>query len=330
MTLSRTVQRSSLLQLEPLDECGTKVNIKANADTPGPRQSTFLIATDLHSRKVLRCEVFFDNVDKIEILTTTRTLYKDEIQRIYIQGYDAVGNTFSSLEGLSVNWEIGHEPKGSLLKFVPFSSSSVEPSNVLLRMDSEGKRSSAVLVKGVGVGKVNVSARIMDLVPETQLAGTSVSLSILEPLELDPLDDVYLTVGATLQFLLKTRKQEGLSTIPMPDPQYEWRSYSTEIADVDDKGEVTTLKLGRTSIEAQFKELSDNKATTNVFVVEPAYVDIKVSLPPGESESNSWSMRSSTTAWHLLVGRNYTLQLQVFDKDDHEIIMTKVCTYSTA
>lgn len=320
---NRAVQRPSLLQFETEEECGNKVVFRSHSDTAGPRQSTFLVATDRHSRKVLRCEVFFDNVDRFEILTTTRTLYKDEIQRIYIQGYDAVGNTFSSLEGLDVNWEIQHEPQASLLKFVPFSASNVEPSSVLLSMDNEGKRSSAVLVRGVGVGKVNVSASIKEKVSERELKEAHVTLSILEPLELDPPDDVYLTVGSSLQFLLKTRMQDGLVVIPMPNPKYKWKSFAPDVATIDDSGEVSTHKLGRTSIEAQFIELSDNKAITHVFVVEPAYLDLKISLP---IEDGTWGgMEASTPPWYLLEDQAYKIHLRVFDKDDHEITVTKVC-----
>lgn len=313
------------MHLETFDECGTKVSIRSNSDTPGTRQSTFLIATDQHSRKVLRCEVFFDNVDKIEILTTTRTLYKDEIQRIYIQGYDAVGNTFSSLEGLNVNWEISqNEQKASLLKFVPYSTSSVEPSSVLLKMDNDGKKSSAVLVKGVGVGKVNVYAGIIDKVSELPLEGAQVSLSILEPLELDPFEDVYLVIGSHLQFLLKSRKQEGLTVISMPQDKYQWHSSSPETVSIDAKGLITTHRLGRSIIEAQFVELSDNKASTNVFVVAPAFVDLKIW---SYSSPHPWSgMDTSTAPWYLLENQKYNIELQVFDKDDHMITVTSVST----
>jgi hypothetical protein len=260
----------------------------------------------VYSRKVLRCEVFFDNVDKIEILTTTRTLYKDEIQRIYIQGYDAVGNTFSSLEGLHVFWEIPGVPNDKW--FVSDSSSS------------------SVLVQGLHVGRITVAATIKDEVSEKGVSKANVSLSILEPLELDPYADTYLTVGSTFQFLLKTRKQDGLTIIPMPSAKYKWYSSLTDVASIDDLGEVTTHQLGHTVVEAQFVELSDNKANANVFVVKPAYLDMKISLPDEDGQGTWDGMDCTTSTWFLLWNQTYQIKLRVHDKEGKEISMTKVHT----
>lgn len=56
------------------------------------------------TQKSYRCEVFLDYVASISIATTTRRLYKDELEMLVIVGLDGAGNQFSSLEGLQVDW----------------------------------------------------------------------------------------------------------------------------------------------------------------------------------------------------------------------------------
>jgi hypothetical protein len=56
------------------------------------RVSTFVLAEDQISGRVLRCEVFVDSIDRIEILTTTRSMYKEEDEVLQVQAFDAEGN----------------------------------------------------------------------------------------------------------------------------------------------------------------------------------------------------------------------------------------------
>lgn len=57
-----------------------------------PRDTNTLLTV---SGRLLRCEVFVDKVVRIEILTTTRTMYKDEVETLQIQAYDSEGkNSF--------------------------------------------------------------------------------------------------------------------------------------------------------------------------------------------------------------------------------------------
>lgn len=101
---------------------------------------------------MLRCELFVDRVSKLEVLTTTRTMYKDDIERFDIQSFDSAGNKFSSIEGLAFEWGIQQtktqHAATSILKFVPFKDSGIEASDLIKAIEDDGKQAHAVLVRG--------------------------------------------------------------------------------------------------------------------------------------------------------------------------------------
>lgn len=106
-------------------------------------------------------------------------------------------------------------------------------------MEEDGKQSSAILVRGVQTGRVNVSARLVDL---TSSAGesldSSVVISVLEPLTLFPAHDVYLAPQMTMEFLLQTWKRQEVLTLPMPNEKYRWKSSDVSVATVSETGKV--------------------------------------------------------------------------------------------
>lgn len=61
-------------------------------------------------------------------------------------------------------------------------------------MEDRGLQSSAILVRGVQTGKVEVSSRLMDThVALTQAAlSSAVPIAVLEPLQIEPAHDIYL------------------------------------------------------------------------------------------------------------------------------------------
>ena len=40
---------------------------------------------------MLRCEVFVDVVARVEILTTTRVMYRDDVEVVEVQAFDSEG-----------------------------------------------------------------------------------------------------------------------------------------------------------------------------------------------------------------------------------------------
>eukprot|EP01128_Nolandella_sp_AFSM9_P012405 TRINITY_DN9248_c0_g1_i1.p1 TRINITY_DN9248_c0_g1~~TRINITY_DN9248_c0_g1_i1.p1 ORF type:complete len:208 (-),score=56.56 TRINITY_DN9248_c0_g1_i1:323-946(-) len=203
---------------------GVKIRAKADAASRG-RQSAWITAEDRSTHRILRCELFVDHISRIEVLTTTRKMYKDDTERLDIQAFDKVGNIFSTLEGLGFDWAIREEKAqaASILKVVPFKDSGLETSDTLKEMEDSGEQTSAILVSGVQTGRVTVSARLVDVgaaFGESSL-DNSVIISVLEPLALSPSHDIYLAPKMTATFLLQTFKRNEVLTIPMPNKSYK-------------------------------------------------------------------------------------------------------------
>jgi hypothetical protein len=77
-----------------------------------------------------------------------------------------VGNVFSSVQGLQFDWHINtEEPKDSsltILKTVAFKDSSIDIDDQLLQLEQQGYQTSSILVQGVEVGKVMVTAKLLE------------------------------------------------------------------------------------------------------------------------------------------------------------------------
>jgi hypothetical protein len=53
------------------------------------RLSTWVKAYDSESGRTLRCEVFLDTIHNVSISTTTHTMYRDAVEELSIQAFDA-------------------------------------------------------------------------------------------------------------------------------------------------------------------------------------------------------------------------------------------------
>lgn len=242
---SRVSKNPILVEIQALNDCGTKLSIHVTSQIASlgtqKRRTTWLTAIETKSKKELNCEIFVDNIDRIEISTTTRTIFKDETHPLSIRGFDQAGNTFSDLEGLDFSWAIHHEPGPSLVQFVGVQE----------------KRSSNVQLRGVEVGRVVVTA-LLENMPIHKELKANVSLSILEHLSLDPAHDLYLTQKAQFQLRLTTSHKAETEFISMPNPLYRWASDAPSVATVTQSGTIETLALGRTQVEATFVQMPDN------------------------------------------------------------------------
>ena len=94
---------------------------------------SFLQAVEARTGKILTCEVYVDRISKIAIETTTRTMFKGDLERfsfflsflffspflppspsylpfffnrLTVLAFDEVGNLFSNIEGLKFQWTI--------------------------------------------------------------------------------------------------------------------------------------------------------------------------------------------------------------------------------
>ncbi|KAL6059537.1 Fibronectin type-III domain-containing protein [Balamuthia mandrillaris] len=304
--------------------CSSRALVVSESSAATERLSTWLQAEDVLSGRVLRCEVFTDRITNIELLTTTRSMYRDDIEMLSIQAFDNDGNLFSTVEGLTFQWSIIPETfaqASSVLKLIPFKEAGVEVSSVVLRMEEMGETTGVVLIQGVDTGKANVVARLSE--PEyADLASASVGLAVLEPLVISPAIPIYITTGTEVQYTLSTFHRDGTRRINMPNPKYNWATSNTDVASVNQVGLVRGLRPGMTRVTVDYVDMANNEAKAVVNVVEPAYLALKVvseSSLSGETGPSSSGVSGPSSNWYLVKGMNYHLDIEVYDKDAHKL-----------
>jgi len=81
--------------------CTKEALVKAVATT---NSSCWINAIHTDSQRLLRTEVFIDEIARIEILTTTRMMYHDELEFLMVQGFDDHGIGTRSKENLNWNY----------------------------------------------------------------------------------------------------------------------------------------------------------------------------------------------------------------------------------
>ncbi|XP_049849503.1 nuclear pore membrane glycoprotein 210-like [Schistocerca gregaria] len=299
------------------------------------RLRTWLIAEDQASSRSLRTEVFLDKISTISISTTTRFMYKDDVEILKIQAYDAEGNVFSSVEGLDFKWDIRtslHSMRSvaeatwdeysSIIQILPFKDQHIEASETLLKMEAAGRQGSAVLIRANSIGRAKVTCYLLN--PEfADVSPASVSLSVLEPLHLHPSAPVFLTFYSKYQFTLKTFEKNKIRTISMPNPQYVWNSSNESIFTVNSEGLVSTAgKMGSAKVEVKFVSVEDNVAHAEVCVVVPSTIDILLA-PVKEEYSQLFANHSARTfSPYVVEGLLYSMDVQVSDADGHVISST--------
>ncbi|KAL7711810.1 Uncharacterized protein QTN25_010558 [Entamoeba marina] len=193
-----TTNNPSIVSLHPNDKqkCSSQcvITISYSAQS-NQRQSFWIYATDEQQHVNLRTEVTIDNIHDIEIVTTTRLMNKDDYEVLEIAGYDAIGNKFSTLEGIPVTWSIGtvNGTKGNggdYVRIEKFASVAnllkIKTPKSILDLEERGLETSKIIVKGLELGKAEMSAQLLT---EPQ-KNSSVVLTVLQMLVLIPEHDV--------------------------------------------------------------------------------------------------------------------------------------------
>jgi nuclear pore complex protein Nup210 len=338
-------RESQLLIIEELEACGHRIKVSvsperksapASAKTAGApdRLSTLLHATNTNTGRVLRCEVFIDSIARIEILTTARSLYRDDVQEVQVQAFDTQGNIFSSVEGLGA-WKISsslspHNPANpirsefqwglepeiaadagkTILKRMPFKDSGYEASLKLLAFESAGKETSIILLQAMEVGRVKVSAKLAE---GSSVPAHTVPMSVIEPLELSPLKELYVAPFTLFTYKLMTYQHRQQKQIDMPNSQYVWSSSDSTIAQVKSDGRVTTSnKLGYSVIKVEHKNMEDSVTKGGINVVQPARLSFRLRPASYRDDLNA-------NTRYLVHERSYLLEVDVYDSENHRM-----------
>ena len=88
----------------------------------------------------MRCEVFVAPISALSVHTTTKSVYRDELEMLQIVATDPEGNTFSTLRGVEFEWQVRNDDSSkanarNILKIVPFKGSQQEVDPLILQME---------------------------------------------------------------------------------------------------------------------------------------------------------------------------------------------------
>lgn len=136
---------------------------------------------------MLRCQVKFGNVHRIEIQSNYKEFAVNDINYLNVVGYDGAGNIFSELDGFSLDWTVT-EGK-DIVK-------AVQTQDPRMRHQHQ---TDVFFVKGVKEGTAKVSAKLLEPGYES-VQPVAIGLSVINPIVLVPPEPVYILPTSQFKF----------------------------------------------------------------------------------------------------------------------------------
>ncbi|KAK5613945.1 hypothetical protein CRENBAI_014064 [Crenichthys baileyi] len=332
--------RPEVASIQPVEEeagrgCSRKAVLQALSTQPS-RLTSIILAEDVVSGQVLRCDAIVDIISEIQIVSTTRELHlEDSPLALQIHALDSEGNTFSTLAGLVFDWTLvkdvdvnGFTDSYNSLRVLKFSESTYTPPGYISEMERVGKQGDIILVSGLKTGHAKLKAKIQESLYK-DVGAAEVRLLILENILLSPAHDVYLLAGTSIRYRVLKIRQGTITELSMPCDQYELHLQNSVVGpngnpDVSvaslhqSTSNVTGVQLGHINVVLDHKSLRmqgvSRLPNSTLYVVEPGYLGFKIH--PGES-------------WVLETGRVYDIFIEVFDKSGNKIYLSDNVRIST-
>ncbi|XP_023791491.1 nuclear pore membrane glycoprotein 210 [Cyanistes caeruleus] len=328
----RSSTRPEVASIEPLGQdgfhCSQRALVQARSSQP-TRLTAIISAEDTLTGQVLRCDAIVDLIHDIQVVSTTRELYlEDAPLELKIHALDSEGNTFSTLAGLVFDWTVVKDPEADgfsdsddALRILKFLESTYIPPSYILEMEKVAKQGDTILVSGMRTGSSKLKARLQESIYK-DVHPAEVRLLILENILLNPVYDIYLLVGTSIQYRVQKLSQGKITEIAMPSDQYELQLQnnilhpkgvpSWPVAKLDQATSiVTALQQGQTSLILVDKSVRlqgvSRLPNSTVHVVPPAYLGFTVH--PGDR-------------WVLETGRRYEITIEVYDKSRNKVYLS--------
>ncbi|XP_069594525.1 nuclear pore membrane glycoprotein 210-like [Ranitomeya imitator] len=278
------VHHTEIISVTPIFEnntlCSQKAILKCKSEQP-KRQTTVVIAQEIVTGQVLRCDVIVDLIVTLEIESRTRELYVDDAPvELTVAGLDKEGNIFSSLAGISFQWMVmmdestGISKTSTKIRILRYTETQYYIPEYIISMEKAGKQGDIVLVSGVRTGasvvKVRIEGEFYKHIPVT-----SIRLVVLEKIFLTPCCEVLLLKMARVHFQVRRLAEhkgmdpplanyivqlENQVLFPGGDPDFP-------VADLDESSlTVTALQLGCANLIFTHKKVSIlEKSSTPAF-----------------------------------------------------------------
>nr|XP_056709486.1 nuclear pore membrane glycoprotein 210-like [Euleptes europaea] len=319
--------RHDTVTIEPVYENGTGCSRRAlltTYSTQATKLASVVIAEEIVTGHLLRCDVIVDLIDHVEIISRTREIYvEDSPLELSVRALDAEGNTFSSLEGIEFEWSIAKDDEmenlelSSKIRILKYSEAEYSPPDYIVKMEREEKQGDRVLVSGIKTGAAVVKVRMQEPTYK-KVAAALVRLLVLENIFLIPSHDVSLLVGAYIKYKVGKIVQGKITEAELPLEHYELQLQDVEkapgksnfsVAQLDaNTATVTAMQLGQVNLVFVHKNIHMRAASglpnCSIYVVEAGFLGF--SVQPGNR-------------WILEVKRAYTITVEVYDKSSSKI-----------
>ncbi|XP_075763430.1 nuclear pore membrane glycoprotein 210-like isoform X2 [Pelodiscus sinensis] len=323
--------RHDTVTIEPIYENGTTCSQKAllsTQSTQATKLSSVVIAEELVTGHLLRCDIIVDMINSIEIISRTREIYvEDSPLELTVRALDIEGNTFSSLSGMRFEWSIAKDDDmeglelSSKIRILKYSEAEYSPPDYIVEMETAEKQGDRILVSGIKTGAAVIKVRIQEPTYK-KVAAALVRLLVLENIFLIPSYDIYLLVGAYIKYKVAKIVQGKITEVELPFEYYELELRDSIVApggsdvipvaklDVDTVT-VTAIQLGQISLVFVHKNIHMRAASglpnCTIYVVEAGFLGFTVQ--PGDR-------------WVLEVKRAYTVTVEVYDKASTKVYLS--------
>ncbi|ESO84308.1 hypothetical protein LOTGIDRAFT_236288 [Lottia gigantea] len=293
-------------------ECALAAKVSAISKA-SHQMTTVVLAENMVTGEILRCDLIVNKIVKLEIETTTRVLYlEDSPDELLAKGFDSEGNIFTSLDGLAYEWslvsdtETGHVvvDAHNILRIKRYTDSHYTTPAHIEPLEERGLQGDRILVEGIRTGSAKVSARLKDPVYK-QLIPEDIRIMVIANLMLNPAD-VYVLPFSEVRYRVELLKHNKVSEITMPSNQYYLEVKDGEICTLEKSTSIATAqKIGSTEVVLKDKITEFHRQPSALFhVVNPSYIAFVVL--PGKK-------------WVLETDREYDILIEVYDTDSHMI-----------
>ncbi|KAI4492422.1 hypothetical protein M0804_002213 [Polistes exclamans] len=315
-----STSRLDIIQLIPISEnfdksCSSSIMIQT-ITRESTRNTAIVLAEDVNTGQLLRCDVIIDAIFSLNLVTTTRELYIEEAPEAFeVRAYDEQGNEFTTLAGIEFLWSIGHLDKrtqsdnkilGDVLRFLTYQESQYETPSTVAELDAAGKQGHIVLLEGIRTGTAKVSVKLPYL-EYRHVLPIEVELIVIANLIIIP-SEVTMMQFDNFKYKIMQIHQGRLETINLPSSQYYLEAENPDMLDIDnDISNAYALSMGRTKVFLHDKNVRDEypvilpSAVVNVNSV--AYISLAV-LP--------------NRNWGLILGQTHEIVVELYDNKDHK------------
>ena len=290
------------------------------------RNTAIVLAEDLSTGNILRCDIILDVIDQLEVLTTTRELYLEEAPETFeLLAKDAQGNYFSTLEGVQFEWKFQSHRSASdgkdgawreVLKFLPFAESTyhVIPKTIET-LEQQGLTGYMILLEGINTGSARVTVKL-PYAEYVDVPPVEVNIMVLANLILKP-SDVHILAGDQINFQILQLKQGKFHDITMNNQYYLEIEHPT-LATIEGN-EATGLKLGRTFVHLRDRNVPHHSEILPEDFAMRAILP-KASLTVADPMKMTINLLPHLN-WFTVLGEKHTITIDLFTQDNHKIIL---------